>query len=76
MEELEKTAATFPGVEKAYAIQAGREVRVFVEPQQIDDFSAYKMAKEIAKKIESELTYPGEVKVTVIRETRVIEFAR
>ncbi|MFH1142314.1 MAG: ribonuclease Y [Candidatus Uhrbacteria bacterium] len=76
MEELERTASTFPGVEKAYAIQAGREIRVFVQPQEIDDFSAYKMAKEIAKKIESELSYPGEVKVTLIRETRVIEYAR
>jgi ribonucrease Y len=76
MEELEQTASTFPGVDKAYAIQAGREVRVFVQPQEIDDFSAYKMAKEIAQKIEGELQYPGEVKVTLIRETRVIEYAR
>lgn len=76
MEELEKTAATFEGVEKAYAIQAGREVRVFVKPEQIDDFTAYKLAKDIAVKIEGELQYPGEVKVTVIRETRAIEYAR
>lgn len=76
LEELEKTAAGFPGVEKAYAIQAGREVRVFVEPKEVDDFAAYRLAKDIAKKIESELTYPGEVKVNVIRETRVIEYAR
>ncbi len=76
MEELEDTASNFPGVEKAYAIQAGREVRVFVQPQEIDDFNAYKMAKDIAQKIESELQYPGEVKVTLIRETRVIEYAR
>ncbi len=76
LEELEKTAAGFPGVEKAYAIQAGREVRVFVEPKAVDDFAAYRLAKDIAKKIESELTYPGEVKVNVIRETRVIEYAR
>lgn len=76
MEELETTASQFPGVEKAYAIQAGREVRVFVSPQEIDDFTAYKMAKEIAEKIESELKYPGEVKVTLIRETRVIEYAK
>ncbi|MBU0531325.1 MAG: ribonuclease Y [Candidatus Uhrbacteria bacterium] len=76
MEELEQTASQFPGVEKAYAIQAGREVRVFVSPQEIDDFAAYKMAKEIAEKIESELKYPGEVKVTLIRETRVIEYAK
>ncbi|MFA5092013.1 MAG: ribonuclease Y [Candidatus Paceibacterota bacterium] len=76
LEELEKTAAGFPGVEKAYAIQAGREVRVFVEPKEVDDFAAYRLAKDIAKKIESELTYPGEVKVNVIRETRVVEYAR
>ena len=76
MEELEQTASTFPGVDKAYAIQAGREVRVFVQPQEIDDFNAYKMAKDIAQKIEGELQYPGEVKVTLIRETRVIEYAR
>jgi ribonuclease Y len=76
LQNLEATAAGFPGVEKAYAIQAGREVRVFVEPGAIDDYKAYELARDIAKKIESELTYPGEVKVTVIRETRVIEFAR
>ena len=76
MEELEKTAASFEGVEKAYAIQAGREVRVFVRPDRMDDISAYKLAKEVAKKIESELQYPGEIRVTVIRETRVVEYAR
>jgi len=76
LEELEKVAQSFPGVEKVYAIQAGREVRVFVRPQEIDDYAAYQMAKEIAKKIEAELNYPGEIKVTLIRETRVIEYAR
>ncbi len=76
LEELEKTAMSFPGIEKAYAIQAGREVRVFVEPKQIDDFGAFRLAKDIAQKIESELKYPGEVKITVIRETRVVEYAR
>jgi ribonuclease Y len=76
LEELEKTAGSFPGVEKVYAIQAGREVRVFVEPKQVDDFAAFRLAKDIASKIESELTYPGEVRVNVIRETRVIEYAR
>ncbi|HBK34937.1 MAG: Ribonuclease Y [Candidatus Uhrbacteria bacterium GW2011_GWE2_40_58] len=76
MEELEKTASAFEGVNKAYAIQAGREVRVFVQPEQIDDLNSYKLAKDIATKIEAELSYPGEVKVTVIRETRVIEYAR
>lgn len=76
LEELEATALAFPGVEKVYAIQAGREVRVFVEPKQVDDFAAYRLAKDIASKIESELRYPGEIKVNVIRETRVIEYAR
>ncbi|HAU66656.1 MAG: Ribonuclease Y [Candidatus Uhrbacteria bacterium GW2011_GWF2_39_13] len=76
MEELERTASSFEGVEKAYAIQAGREVRVFVQPEKIDDLTAYRLAKDVATKIEAELSYPGEVKVTVIRETRVIEFAK
>lgn len=76
MEELERTASTFAGVEKVYAIQAGREIRVFVQPQEINDLTAYSLAKDIATKIEAELSYPGEIKVTVIRETRVIEYAR
>ena len=76
MEELERTASTFAGVEKSYAIQAGREIRVFVQPQRIDDLTAYKLAKDIANKIEAELSYPGEIKITVIRETRVIEYAK
>jgi len=76
LEELEKIATSFAGVEKAYAIQAGREVRVFVEPTQIDDLSAYNLAKDVAKKIEEELRYPGEIKVNVIREMRVTEYAR
>ncbi|TAK03337.1 ribonuclease Y [Patescibacteria group bacterium] len=76
MEQLEATATNFDGVEKAYAIQAGREVRVFIKPETIDDLGAYKLARDIANKIEAELSYPGEVKVTVIRETRVIEFAK
>lgn len=76
LQNLEAVASGFEGVEKAYAIQAGREVRVFVEPGMVDDYKAYEMAKNIAHKIEKELTYPGEVKITVIREKRVIEFAR
>lgn len=76
LQNLEAVASGFEGVEKAYAIQAGREVRVFVEPGIINDIGAYELAKNIAHKIEKELTYPGEVKVTVIREKRVIEFAR
>ncbi|MBI2410632.1 MAG: ribonuclease Y [Candidatus Kerfeldbacteria bacterium] len=76
LEELENTAAGFDGVQKAFAIQAGREVRVFVEPEKIDDFAAHTLARNIAKKIEEELKYPGEIKVNVIRETRIIEYAR
>jgi len=76
LQDLEKVAATFAGVDKAYAIQAGREIRIFVMPDEIDDLAAIKLAKEIAKKIEDELKYPGEIKVTVIREKRIIEYAR
>ncbi len=76
LEELEKIATSFEGVEKTYAIQAGREVRVFVIPDQIDDLKAHTLARDIAKKIESELKYPGEIKVNVIREMRVTEYAR
>jgi ribonucrease Y len=76
LEELEKIATSFSGVEKSYAIQAGREVRVFVMPDEIDDLSAHNLAREIAKKIEQELKYPGEIKVNVIREMRAIEYAR
>ena len=76
LEELEKTASGFPGIEKVYAIQAGREVRVFVRPNDIDDYSAFQLAKDIAHKIEQELQYPGEIRVTLIRETRVVEYAR
>lgn len=76
LEDLERIASSFEGVEKSYAVQAGRELRVFVTPTQIDDLEAIKLAREIAKKIESEMKYPGEIKVNVIRETRAIEYAR
>ncbi|KKQ27735.1 MAG: Ribonuclease Y [Candidatus Magasanikbacteria bacterium GW2011_GWC2_37_14] len=76
LEELEKTASDFPGVDKVYAIQAGREVRIFVKSDQVDDYQAYNLAKDIARKIENELQYPGEIRVNVIRETRIIEYAR
>lgn len=76
LEELEDTASAFEGVTKVYAIQAGREVRIFVEPEKINDFEAHQLARDIARKIESELRYPGEIKVNVIRETRIIEYAR
>lgn len=76
LEDLEAVATSMPGVDKAYAIQAGRELRVFVSPKMVDDFSAYRLAKDIAQRIEAELHYPGEIRVTLIRETRVIEYAR
>lgn len=76
LEELEKVALSFPGVQKAYAIQAGREVRVFVTPEEIDDLGSIKLAKNIAHQIETNLKYPGEIKINIIRETRVIEYAR
>ena len=76
LEQLETISAGFKGVEKAYAIQAGREVRVMVKPEQIDDNQAMFLAKDIAKKIESELEYPGQIKVNVIREWRCVEYAK
>lgn len=76
LEDLERIANSFEGIEKSYAIQAGRELRIFVTPNKIDDLSAMKLARDIAKKIESEMKYPGEIKVNVIRETRAIEYAR
>ena len=76
MKELENVANSFNGIEKSYAISAGREVRVFVKPQQVDDLTAIKLARDIATKIESTMQYPGTIKVNVIRETRAIEFAK
>ena len=76
MRDLENVANSFQGIEKAYAISAGREVRVFVRPQNVDDLSAIKLARDIATKIESTMQYPGTIKVNVIRETRAIEFAK
>jgi len=76
LENLERIATSFAGVDKAYAIQAGREIRVLVKPQEIDDSTAMTMAREMAKKIEEELQYPGQIKVTVLRETRAIEYAK
>lgn len=76
LEGLERIATSFTGVEKAYAIQAGREIRVIVRPTDIDDMGATALARDVAKKIEDEMEYPGQIKVTVLRETRVIEYAR
>ncbi len=74
--DLEAIVNSFAGIEKSYAIQAGREIRVFVSPDEVSDLSAKHLARDIAKRIEQELKYPGEIKITVIRENRVIEFAR
>jgi ribonuclease Y len=76
LEELEAIAMGFPGVEQAYAIQAGREVRVIVDSAQLSDEAAAKACRDIAHAIQEQMTYPGEVKVTVLRETRSTEFAR
>jgi ribonuclease Y len=74
--DLEAIANSFNGVEKSYALQAGREIRIFVTPDKITDIEAKSLARDIALKIEKELKYPGEIKVTIIRETRIIDFAR
>lgn len=76
LEELERMAMSFPGVEKAYAISAGREIRIFVNPGKVSDLGAHELAREIALQIQEELKYPGEIKVNIIRENRVVEFAR
>lgn len=76
LEDIEKVVKTFDGVKQAYAVSAGREVRVFVVPEKIDDFGAFQLAKQIAAKIKSDVQFPGEIKVTVMREVRAIEYAR
>ena len=76
LEKLEKIADSFEGVEKSYAIQAGREIRIMVKPDRVDDLNSVRIAREIVKKIEEELEYPGQIKVTVIRETRAVEYAK
>ena len=76
LEALEKIADSFPGVEKSYAIQAGREVRIMVEPKNIDDARAVQLASDVARRVERELQYPGQIKVVVIRETRAMEYAK
>jgi len=76
LEKLEEIANSFTGVQQSYAIQAGREVRILVKPEQIDDSAAQLMARDIAKRIESELSFPGQIRVTVVRETRAVEYAK
>ncbi|MEI7744062.1 MAG: ribonuclease Y [Chloroflexota bacterium] len=76
LEDLQAIAESFTGVERSFAVQAGREVRILVRPEEIDDLSATRLARDIVKKIEDSLTYPGQIKVTVIRETRAVEYAK
>ena len=76
LEDLQGIAESFSGVEKSFAVQAGREVRILVRPEEIDDLTATRLARDIVKKIEEQLTYPGQIKVTVIRETRAVEYAK
>ncbi len=76
LEGLENIASSFPGVEKSYAIQAGREIRIIVEPEEVDDARAVLLARDIADRIEQDMEYPGQVQVTVVRETRAVQYAR
>ena len=76
LEKLEELTGSYPGVEKAYAIQAGREVRIMVKPEEVTEDNMILLARDIAKKIESELEYPGQIKVNVIRETKAVEYAK
>ncbi len=75
LQTLEKIADSFAGVEKSYAIQAGREVRIVVKPEQVDDLAAMRLARDVAQRVQDEMTYPGEIRVTVIRETRAMDVA-
>ena len=76
LEKLEEIANSFEGVEKSYAIQAGREIRIMVKPERIDDLGAVTLVRDIVNRIEKELEYPGQIKVTVIRETRAVGYAK
>lgn len=76
MTKLEEIAESFDGVEKCFAIQAGREIRVMVKPEKIDEAEATLLVREMVKRIESELEYPGQIKVVIIRETRVVDYAK
>jgi metal dependent phosphohydrolase len=76
IQELENLARSYPGVAECYAIQAGREIRIIVKPEEVDDLAIIRMSREIARKIEETMQYPGQIKVTVIRETRAVEIAR
>ena len=76
LEKLEELTGTHPGVEKAFAIQAGREVRIMVKPEEVSEDSMVLLARELARKIENELEYPGQIKINVIRETKAVDYAK
>ncbi len=76
LDELERIAGSFAGVEKSYAIQAGREIRIVVSSDKVTDDGIYSLSKDIAKKVETELSYPGQIKIVVIRETRAVDYAK
>jgi len=76
LEKLEQMAMSYKGVDKCYAIQAGREVRIIVKPEDVNDDMASVLSRDLSKKIEAELTYPGQIKITVIRESRFVEYAK
>ena len=76
LEKLEEITNSFPGIANSYAIQAGREIRVMVDPEKVDEDSMVLLARDIAKKIEAELTYPGQIKVNVLRETKAVDYAK
>ena len=76
LEKLEEVSKSFPGIDSAYAIQAGREIRIMVKPEQISEDQMILLARDIAKKIEAELTYPGQIKVHLLRETKAVEYAK
>jgi ribonuclease Y len=76
LDDLQQIALSFPGVERCYAIQAGREIRILVKPEDVDDLASSRLARDVVRKIEEQLQYPGQIKVTVIRETRAVDYAR
>ena len=76
LEQLEELTNSYPGVDKAYAIQAGREVRIMVKPEEVSEDNMILMARDIAQKIENELEYPGQIKVNIIRETKAVDYAK